>query len=225
MDFLVQLDKQLLLSLNGSDCLWLDNLMWYVSKTGTWAFMMLALLWLVVRRDNWRSTLSFILCFALCIVLADQISSSLIKPFVMRPRPTHDAEIGALVDVVRGYRGGRFGFVSSHAANTFAVVTLLSLVIRRWSLTLVTFSWALLVSYSRIYLGVHYFGDVFCGAALGMLVGWAMYRLYRRLVPLSPGNEETRDRLTPTGFSVLRLRCFLASFFLTYLFLIIYSCF
>lgn len=225
MDFLIHLDKQLLLVLNGSDCLWLDNLMWYISRTTTWIVMMLALLWLVFRRDNWRATASFILCFALCIVLADQISSTIIKPWVMRPRPTHDPEIGALVDLVRNHRGGRYGFVSSHAANTFAVVTMLSLVIRRRALTFVTVTWAMLVSYSRMYLGVHYPGDILCGALLGVLIGWLMYRLYLRLAGPVTVNEETRDRFTATGFSVLRLRCFIASIFLTYLFLIVRSFF
>lgn len=225
MEWFDWLDKQLLLCLNGSDSLWLDNLMWYVSRTTTWCLMMLALLWLAVRRGNWRATAMFLLCFALCIVLADQISSSLIKPLVMRPRPTHDAEIGSLVDVVRNHRGGRFGFVSSHAANTFAIVTFMSLVIRRRALTFVTFSWAMLVSYSRIYLGVHYPGDVLCGALLGVVVGWAMSRLYLRSASSVPQDEETRNRFTATGFSLLRLRCFYASVFLTYLFLLIYSFF
>lgn len=225
MDFLIHLDKQLLLALNGSDCLWLDNLMWYISRTGTWSFMMLALLWLVVCRNNWRVTAAFILCFVLCIVLADQISSTLIKPLVMRPRPSHDPEIGALVDIVRNHRGGKFGFVSSHAANTFAVVTMLSLAMRRRALTFVSFTWAMLVSYSRMYLGVHYPGDILCGAALGGLVGWLMYRLYLRLAGPSVVCEETRDRLTATGFSVFRMRCFIASVFLTYLFLIVRSFF
>lgn len=223
MEWLIQFDKQLLLCLNGSDCLWLDNLMWYVSKTGTWTFMLLALLYLVVRRDNWRATVSFLLCFVLCIVLADQISSSIIKPLVMRPRPTHDAVIGSMVDVVRGYRGGQFGFVSSHAANTFAVVTLLSLVVRRRALTLITFFWAMLVSYSRVYLGVHYPGDILCGGVLGVFVGWAMFRLYLCLASLSHDNREARNHSTATGFSEFRLRCFYVSVFLTCIFLIIYS--
>ena len=225
MDFLIHLDKQLLLALNGSDCLWLDNLMWYVSRTPSWSLMMIALLWLVMRRNNWRATAAFILCFVQCIVLAYQISSTFIKPWVMRPRPTHDPEIGALVDIVRNHRGGKYGFVSSHAANTFAVVTMMSLVIRRRALTFVTVTWAMLVCYSRMYLGVHYPGDIFFGGLLGVLVGWLMYRLYLFLAGPLTINVEPRDRLTATGFSVFRLRCFIASVFLSYLFLIVRSFF
>ena len=83
-----------------------------------------------------------------------------------------------LVDVVRGYRGGKYGFVSSHAANAFGVVTFLSLLFRRKSLTLGLLFWAFLHSYTRIYLGVHFPGDIVCGGLLGALVGWAVFRLY-----------------------------------------------
>ncbi len=183
MDTLIHFDKQLLLFLNGSDCVWLDNVMWQISRTGTWTVMACVLLLLVWKGRDWRGLLLFVVCMALAITLADQISSSIFKPLVARPRPTHDAEIGGLVDVVRDYRGGRYGFVSSHAANVFAVATLVAGIVRRRLLTVCLLLWAALVSYSRIYLGVHYPGDILCGAALGAVIGLLVCRLYVRFVP------------------------------------------
>ncbi|MDD7304726.1 MAG: phosphatase PAP2 family protein [Prevotellaceae bacterium] len=178
MDKLIEWDKYLLLRWNGSDSVWLDGVMWHLSDTRTWALVLIVLLVVLAQRRDWLRMLLVVLGFALTIALADQISASLIKPLVGRLRPTHDSEIGTLVDIVHGYRGGRFGFVSSHAANTMGVAVFLSLLVRHRLLTLVLFLWAGIVSYSRIYLGVHYPGDILCGALLGAFVGWISFRFY-----------------------------------------------
>lgn len=108
---------------------------------------------------------------ALTIVLADQISSSFLKPYFGRLRPSHNEEISSLLHYVGNYRGGRFGFVSSHSANAFGVLAFLAPVFRHKAATIVLFIWACLVVYSRIYLGVHYPGDIVAGAILGVTVG------------------------------------------------------
>ena len=122
---------------------------------------------------------------ALCILLADQLSSSLLKPLVARLRPTHNPEISDLIHTVRGYRGGLYGFVSSHAANAFAFAVFTSLVIRNRYYALTIALWAVLSAYSRIYLGVHYVGDVVCGAILGVLVALVVYRVFRSFRKIS----------------------------------------
>ena len=118
---------------------------------------------------------------ALCILLADQLSSSLIKPLVARLRPTHNPEISHLIHIVNGYRGGQYGFVSSHSANAFAFVVFTSCIIRNRYYVLGITIWALFTAYSRVYLGVHYVGDVVCGAILGIFVGFVVYRLFLRI--------------------------------------------
>lgn len=115
---------------------------------------------------------------ALSITLADQFSSGFCKPYFMRFRPAQDPEIMYMVHVVNGYRGGMYGFISSHAANTFAVATFVSLLVRRKEMTAVMFIWALIPSYSRIYLGVHYPGDIICGAIAGSVIASLVYWLY-----------------------------------------------
>ncbi len=170
-----------MLILNGSDCGWLDNVMWALSDTRTWSLLLLVLIYRVARTYNAYHFFLFFALFGVAILLADQISGSLIKPIVCRLRPTHEPSLMDAVDVVRDYRGGMYGFVSSHAANTFAVATYTSSIVRRRLFTLSLFLWATLICYSRIYLGVHYPGDILCGAVLGVVVGYTCYLLFANL--------------------------------------------
>ena len=140
--------------------------------------VLLLLLW----RKCGRQVIWWLLAVAVVVLLVDQISSSLIKPTVERLRPTHNPEIAHLLHIVNGYRGGLYGFVSSHAGNTFGVAVLLALVLgSRWG-WIGLMLWAALVSYSRIYLGVHYPGDVLCGALLGVAVAVSVYQIARRFI-------------------------------------------
>lgn len=172
-------DKELLLSLNGSQSLFWDGFMWVATSTMVWVPVAAVLLYIIIKNNKIQEALLTIVMVALVITLADQIASGFCKPFFARFRPTQDPDIMYLVDVVNGYRGGRFGFISSHAANTFALTVFLSLLIKRSSLTLMLFFWAALNSYSRIYLGVHYPGDILFGTLEGCLVGYLVYLLYR----------------------------------------------
>ena len=122
-----------------------------------------------------------LIAFFLVILISDQISSSLIKPLVCRLRPTHDPEISAFIHTVNGYVGGLYGFVSSHAANSFSFALLSSLIFKRWGYSIMAFLWAAVTSYSRIYLGVHFLGDVIVGAAIGLVAAYAIYLLLVRI--------------------------------------------
>jgi undecaprenyl-diphosphatase len=128
---------------------------------------------------------------ALCILLSDQISSSLLKPLVARLRPTYNPEIADLIHTVNGYRGGRYGFVSSHAANAATFVTFTALIFRNRYYSILLSLWAFLTAYSRVYLGVHYVGDVLCGALIGVLVGMGVYFVLKPL--LSKGLNGSRS--------------------------------
>jgi undecaprenyl-diphosphatase len=130
----------------------------------------------VLRDRPLKEALLILFGMALCILLADQISSTFIKPWVARLRPTHDPELMFQIRYITG-RAGQYGFVSSHAANTFAVATFMSLVFRHRLTTLCLFLWAAIVGYSRIYLGVHFPLDVVCGGLLGVVVGGVVYFL------------------------------------------------
>lgn len=177
VECLDSLDRSIFLFLNGMHNDFFDVFMWYVSKTATWLLMLLFLLYIIFK-NNWRLALMVILGIALTITLADQISSGLIKDFIGRFRPTHNPEIESIVHTVNGYKGGLYGFVSSHAANTLGVAVYISLLFRNRYITLFMMLWSLLVAYSRIYLGVHYPGDILGGMIVGVISGFVVYKIY-----------------------------------------------
>lgn len=202
MDELLALDQRLLLALNGSDSIFWDNVMCTITRTTTWIPLALVLLYVVARNVNMRQMLVFVLMVAILVLITDRVSSGVVKPLVHRFRPTHEPVLDGLVDVCRGYRGGLYGFFSSHAANTFGLCTFVSLVLRHWRSTVALVSWAALSSYSRIYLGVHYPGDILCGMLFGIAVGWGLFLLYRYLLTLLnlPPRHFDSSRYTSTGF-------------------------
>jgi undecaprenyl-diphosphatase len=125
-----------------------------------------------------RRFIIILLFIILAVVLSDQISVLLFKNLFHRLRPCHEPALEGLVHLPDGYCGGLYGFVSSHAANCFNAAVLSLLLIRKKWFTAFIIPWASVVGYSRIYLGVHYPGDVICGAMLGILIGWGIYKLY-----------------------------------------------
>ena len=117
---------------------------------------------------------------ALVFAFTDQISAGIIKPLVQRPRPSHDGSIMDQLHFVNDYHGGAYGFVSSHAANCFGLAVWVSCLYKRRSLVTAMMLYAVLNCYSRIYLGVHFPGDIICGTVLGILCGWLGYYCYTR---------------------------------------------
>lgn len=177
IEYLDSLDKSIFLSLNGIHNDFFDIFMWYVSKTATWTLMLLVLLFILFR-NNWKTALLVVIGVALTITLADQISSGLIKEVVERFRPTHSPDLEGLVHTVNGKKGGLYGFVSSHAANTMGVTVFISFLFRNKNISCLMILWSLLVAYSRIYLGVHYPGDIIGGMIVGAISGMVVYKVY-----------------------------------------------
>ena len=180
-EFFLELDKNLFLELNSYHAEWLDSIMIYVTETLVWIPLYLFIAYWIFRIYGKKGVL-ILVCIALTILLADQITSSFMKPFFARLRPTHDPALENVVHIVNGYRGGKFGFASSHAANTFGLALFIFLLFRdRTRQVGWIFAWALLVAYSRIYLGVHYPGDIFVGAVVGLICAVGCFHLYRKV--------------------------------------------
>ena len=175
---LVDIDKQVMLALNGSNSLYLDGVMKIYTSTSVWIPVALVLLLIVLKNNSLRGILLTVLAVALTIVATDQISSNLIKPLVGRLRPCNDPSIMHLIDTFNGYRSGGYSFMSSHACNSFGIFTIVSLIIRNRTLSLSLFLWAAINSFSRIYLGVHFPGDILCGALVGIAIGFVVYLVY-----------------------------------------------
>jgi undecaprenyl-diphosphatase len=177
MDKLGALDEELFLFLNGLHAPWLDQPVFLISKTILW-IPLYALLLYVIYKEYGNESWIILIGLALTITLSDQITTSLMKPFFARLRPSHNPELEGVIHFVNDYRGSRFGFASSHAANTFGTATFLYLLLHsRIRGIFVLFFWAALVSYTRIYLGVHYPGDLIAGAVVGALCSLVMFRL------------------------------------------------
>ncbi|HEY5919921.1 MAG TPA: phosphatase PAP2 family protein [Chryseolinea sp.] len=180
IDHLIELDKQLFLFFNGMHATWLDPVMEMFSKTiasiPLYAFLLYHI-YIVHKQRTWGILLSI----GLLILMTDQSTSGLMKPFFERLRPSHEPTLEGMVHIVNGYSGGKYGFASSHAANTFGVAMFLSCLLKPekpWISWL--FLWAAFVSYTRIYLGVHYPGDIIVGALIGVVFGWLVFKLYIR---------------------------------------------
>jgi len=187
IDWLIQIDTRLFLFLNGLNSEWMDGIMVWVSGKTTWWPFYLLLLGFLAWKKGWQ-LVPMILFLILVVTISDQSSVHLFKNVFQRLRPCHEPSLEGMVHLVNHKCGGKFGFVSSHAANTFGVATLLFLWIRRRWFTVLMVAWALLVGYSRIYLGVHYPGDVFVGSLLGLACGWLIYSLFKFLIARLPGN-------------------------------------
>ena len=182
LELLQDVDRQLLLVVNGSDSLFLDRLVSTLTNGVTWIPMYLSIFYMLMKNnDNFRRLLFVLGGVALCYLLAGAVDDGIIKPLVARWRPTHDPEIGTLVDIVDGYRGGNYGFFSAHAANTMSIATFFCWLVRSRRLSIALVCWSLLNCWTRLYLGVHFPGDILVGLIWGFTVATGVYFLYRRL--------------------------------------------
>lgn len=187
---LIELDKDLLIYLNGFHADWLDPAVLLITETFFWLPLYLFLLYLIIKTYGKESWIA-LLAIAIVILLTDRITSGLMKPYFERLRPSRDPSLTGLIHLVKNsrgdlYFGGKYGFASSHAANTFATATFFWLLFRqtrKWIVWL--FPWAIIMTYTRIYLGVHFPGDILVGGILGVICGWIGYKIFQKTKELN----------------------------------------
>ena len=180
LDYLKNIDESLFLFLNGLHNDVFDFIMHWITYQQTWyLFYLLLVIWMFWKYK--QNAFIPILVIILAITISDQFTSSFMKPFFERLRPCHDPAISHLVHVVDGC-GGQYGFASSHASNSFVLATLLFLFFRtKFKYTSILFIWAVVVAYSRIYVGVHFPGDIIVGAIAGFMVGLILFYFYSKI--------------------------------------------
>ena len=202
------LDTQLFLLINGLHSSFFDTFMWIVSAKLTWIPLYLSVLYLLIRTYK-KDSVWIILSVVLCIVISDQTASGLLKELVKRLRPSHVESLKSMIHLVKGYEGGLYGFASSHASNSAGLAILTSLIFKNRLYTLSMSVWVLLVSYSRIYLGVHYPGDILGGMLIGTLVAFFCYWLILKIKPQLLSNPkaeiEKTQTIIPVGILLLSL--------------------
>ena len=204
---ILELDKDLFLYLNGFYNDYWDTVMLMVTRKETWYPFYLIIVFFIIR--NYRSKSWMVLLFlALSILASDQISV-LIKETVQRLRPVHEPDIQNLVhNVLR--KGGLHGFVSSHAANSFAIFVFSTRLFKNRGFYILMFFWAVLISYSRIYSGVHYPFDIIGGALVGWGIGYAFFKV---LIFIETHFFLTRNpKIEKTGLSTEQLGVILVVF-------------
>lgn len=192
---LEQLDTQIFLFFNGFHNGYWDYFMMIYSDRFVWIPFYASFLFVMIKNFPAKVVLTTLVVISLIILFCDQTASSLLKPLVGRMRPSNpDNPISPMVHVVQGYRGGRFGFPSSHAANSWSMAFFAMYLVRRSKLTLFLSLWALLTCYSRMYLGVHYFGDVVVGTIIGFIYATIHYYIFQHFL------RKYTDEFKPTHF-------------------------
>ncbi len=182
-------DVNLFKQINGMHSPMWDTVMWYVSYKYLWIPLYLLIVFLFFRAHGWKGAGIALLAGVATVGLTDLIATYGLKETVMRYRPSHNEDFQHLVHLVKDfngneYKGGQYGFVSGHAANSFAIAIFSGQVLRKkfsWVLPVMVF-WALVISYSRIYMGVHYPADVIFGGLLGGTIGYLFSLLYTKII-------------------------------------------
>ncbi len=179
LQILKEFDVALFLFLNKLHTPIFDVFFYWISQKFFWIPLYVYLLWYLYKNEK-TDIVALLIGVVFTITLSDQLSSTVLKNLVMRLRPCQDPDLAGLVHTVNGYCGGLYGFVSSHAANSFSLLAFVLTIVRgrAWAFRYYLLIWAVLHSYSRIYLGVHYPADIICGAFLGLVVGYAIAKLY-----------------------------------------------
>jgi undecaprenyl-diphosphatase len=176
-----QLDQSLFLFLNGLHSPFCDVVMFWLTKGWVWLPLYILFIWPVVKEYKWQTWI--VLVFVASMFLASDQMATLFKDYFQRLRPSNDPLMPA-VHIVKGYRGGSFGFYSGHASNTFSVaVFMITFIGQKYRYIIIpVLIWALTMSYTRIYLGVHYPGDILMGILMGSLFGFLTARFCRKIM-------------------------------------------
>ena len=182
LSMLKAMDTMVFLTVNSHHNAYFDSVMWLVSGKLIWVPMYVSLFFVLLKNYSYKVVFAILLAIGVVILFTDSFTAQIIRPWVCRLRPSNlDNPMSSMVHVVDGYRGGAYGFPSNHASNTWGLAFFITFLFRRYKLTFFFFLWALLVCYSRMYLGVHYFGDLLIGGLLALAGASTIFHVFRKV--------------------------------------------
>lgn len=182
LSMLKAMDTMVFLTVNSHHNAYFDSVMWLVSGKLIWVPMYVSLFFVLLKNYSYKVVFAILLAIGVVILFTDSFTAQVIRPWVCRLRPSNlDNPMSSMVHVVDGYRGGAYGFPSNHASNTWGLAFFITFLFRRYKLTFFFFLWALLVCYSRMYLGVHYFGDLLIGGLLALAGASTIFHVFRKV--------------------------------------------
>ncbi len=181
LDWLIEIDTELLLAINGWNSSFLDPIMVFITNKWSGIPIYAVLLFMIFYKRNLKVAILMFFSIIITFALTDWLGVHMFKRTFERLRPCWDPTTRDLIRLLE-YRGGKFGFISNHAANYFGLAMISSGVLKKRWYTIFIFCWAAAVAYSRIYVGKHFPGDVICGAMLGILVGYLVLMGYRYII-------------------------------------------
>ena len=182
LSMLKAMDTMVFLTVNSHHNAYFDSVMWLVSGKLIWVPMYVSLFFVLLKNYSYKVVFAILLAIGVVILFTDSFTAQVIRPWVCRLRPSNlDNPMSSMVHIVDGYRGGAYGFPSNHASNTWGLAFFITFLFRRYKLTFFFFLWALLVCYSRMYLGVHYFGDLLIGGLLALAGASTVFYVFRKV--------------------------------------------
>ena len=182
LSMLKAMDTMVFLTVNSHHNAYFDSVMWLVSGKLIWVPMYVSLFFVLLKNYSYKVVFAILLAIGVVILFTDSFTAQIIRPWVCRLRPSNlDNPMSSMVHIVDGYRGGAYGFPSNHASNTWGLAFFITFLFRRYKLTFFFFLWALLVCYSRMYLGVHYFGDLLIGGLLALVGASTVFYVFRKV--------------------------------------------
>ncbi|MCI6672062.1 MAG: phosphatase PAP2 family protein [Prevotella sp.] len=214
------IDISILLSLQGGEQMFIDQLVITLTNGFTWIPLYISILYLIIKNnEKWSQILLLLAVVAVAMLASNLLNGGFIKPFIARLRPTSDPHLINIIHPINNYQPAGYSFFSAHACNSFTIAVLISLIVRSRLLTSFLLAWATLNAWTRLYLAAHYPSDVVVGMIAGATIASLCYLLYMRLyLKITPKINYVSSHYTKMGYNFSDIDIVVLCFVLTILY-------